>query len=420
MTQEIKLPGLRLNLKPPRVVAENWGFCWYPDIRKFATGELLLGHSLNADSGANAITAQALYFSSDEGQTWKYGYDINGFHPGGGEVRISLPGGAIVGPGYAGARPDPAGQQRRFTTHYWRFEEGGRRYSVDTWGAVIEGLPRDVELSHSRSRWALASISLFGTAVEVTPRRYITTCCVRYDGDTRETLEAIVSEDSGRTWHYLSTIAGPDALLDAKEGFDEPCMIKLAEGDLMCVSRVGGGRDQPLGRAYSSDGGKSWSQADRLPAWSVAPSMAQVQNGVIAVSTGRPGIFLWLSTDARGQNWQSVDVIAFHNATLDPSHRMSAGRAGLAVVNEQMYLNDHFDYDEPWQTTSYTALLEVSPNRLFMVYDRLPYGWMPIPSDAEIRSRIMLHYPERPFAPNSFIPKERNRIYLLEIEVERE
>ncbi|MBI3941472.1 MAG: hypothetical protein HY326_00535, partial [Chloroflexi bacterium] len=67
----------------------------------------------------------------------------------------------------------------------------------------------------------------------------------------------------------------------------------------------------------------------------------------------------------------------------------------------------------------YTALLEVAPNRLFMVYDRMPYGWMPVPTDAEIRSRMLTYYPDRTFTPGTFIPRERSRIYLLELEIER-
>ncbi len=420
MFQEIRVPGLYLRMHKPRVVAEGAGFCWYPDILQFSTGELMVTHSLNPDSGTALLTAQAVWLSQDGGESWRYQYDVPGFHCGGGETRISLPDGSIVGPNYAGARPDPPGQWRSFSTHYWRFDKGGQRHTMEAWGARIEGLPRDVEPTSVQSRWAHAKISLFGTAVEVAPGRYVTTCCMNYQGDKRETTEALVSEDEGRTWRYLSTIAGPDAVADAKEGWDEPCMVALANGDLMCVSRVGGGREQLLARAYSSDGGKSWTASDRLPAWSVSPNMVRLHNDVIALSSGRPGIFLWFSTDGRGEHWEPFDVLAYHNTILDKPHHISTGPTGLEPTSTAQYFVDHFHYDDPWQTTSYTALLEVSPNRLFLVYDRMPYGWMPVPTDAEIRSRILSYYPERDFSPDSFVLAERGRIYLLEIEVERE
>ncbi|MDP6505669.1 MAG: hypothetical protein QF886_18755, partial [Planctomycetota bacterium] len=98
-----------------------------------------------------------------------------------------------------------------------------------------------------------------------------------------------------------------------------------------------------------------------------------LQNGVLALSTGRPGVFLWLSTDARGQDWQMFDVMGFHNSILDE--------------------NSHFD---TLQTTAYTAKIEIEPNRVFMIYDRKPYKGNPVTPDS---GKVM-------------------QIYLLEVEVE--
>ena len=42
------------------------------------------------------------------------------------------------------------------------------------------------------------------------------------------------------------------------------------------------------------------------------------------------------------------------------------------------------------QTTSYTEMVEVEPNRLLMVYDRTPFGWNPVPPDSEERSRVFV------------------------------
>ncbi len=150
--------------------------------------------------------------------------------------------------------------------------------------------------------------------------------------------------------------------------------MQLADGDLMCVSRVGTGKDQKLARAYSGDGGKNWSQVDRLPAFSVAPQLLRLANGALALVTGRPGLFLWISGDSRGRKWESVDLMAHHNRTVPSSFQMNAK-----------------------QTSAYIDLIEVSPNRVFIVYDRTPFGWEPVP-------------------PNS---GERSRIYLLEVKIER-
>ena len=142
---EVCLPGLRLQLGAPRVVAETTnGHCWYPDLLQFATGELMLNHSLNADANTNPHNSQAVYLARDGGRTFPFAYDVNGFHNGGGEPRVSLADGRIVGT-LTFLKPEPSGQSRRFVGHYWVYEDGGQRYSVEPWAAVVAGLPREVE-----------------------------------------------------------------------------------------------------------------------------------------------------------------------------------------------------------------------------------------------------------------------------------
>lgn len=364
---QVRLGDLQISLGRPRVVAESaTGRCWYPDILKFATGELMLNHSVNPDSNENQTNAQAVYLSTDHGLTWDFAYDVNGFHNAGGEVRISLSDGRIVGVStYLRARPP--GQGRSFVAHYWTYDKGGRRYAVEPWAVLVEGLPRDVEHWEKPSRTWWSRINWFSDIVILDDGRFVTTLSMRYRGDSRETTEALISDDEGYHWQYLSTIAGPDAIPDATEGFDEPCLIQLTDGDLMCVSRVGSGKPQLLARSYSSDGGKTWSALDRLPAYSVAPQIVRLQNGVLALSTGRPGLFAWFSADPRGKTWQVIDIMAYHNSAVE----------GLFKMTER-------------QTTAYTALVEVQDNQFFLVYDRTPFGWKEVAADSGERSQIYL------------------------------
>ena len=415
--QEKRLPGLRITLATPRVVTEGVGYCWYPDLLKFSTGELMMNYRLTPDSSESFVTGAGVLLSRDGGATWGDGYDVNGFHDACGEVRLSLPDGSIVGTSAYPTRPEPAGQWRRFAYHYWRYEDGGRRYAVQPWGGSIEGLPRDVQPASASNRWYSANLSLFGSVVETGAGRWVTTCYATFQGDRLYTLLALESDDEARTWRYLSTIAGPAQFPDVAEGPNEASLVKLDNGDLMCVYRVSGA--QPLGRSYSQDAGRTWSAPDRLPARSVAPTVVRLENGVLALSTGRPGISLSFSTDPRGSEWTSMDVVAYHNAVLDAPHHIRLGRGVPETGSQEQYLAAHFDLDDPFQTTAYTALLEVSPNRLFLLYDRVPYGWMPVPTDAEIRSRILAKYPSVALPQDIIMPRERERIYLLEIQVER-
>jgi len=42
------------------------------------------------------------------------------------------------------------------------------------------------------------------------------------------------------------------------------------------------------------------------------------------------------------------------------------------------------------QITAYTTMVETSPNRAFLVYDRTPFGWNAVPADSGERSQIWL------------------------------
>ena len=370
MKQTVKFAKMNVELEAPRAVAEEESRCWYPDILQFSTGELMITYSLNADANANIMNTQVVILSDDGGKNWgksHFPYDVNGFHNAGGEVRVSLPDGRIVGTSTF-LRADPPDQKRDFAAHYWCYDRGGRRYSVEPWGALIRGLPKDVESWAVPSRTWWHRINWYGDIVILDDGRFLTTLSLRYEGDSLETTVALISGDEGKNWEYLSTVAGPEDIPDAKEGFDEPCMIRLASGDVMCVSRVGSGEDQKLARTFSSDQGKTWTAIDRLPAFSVAPNMSQLSNGVIAISTGRPGLFLCLSSDPGGKGeWESIDLMDHHNSSLDGTHKMDAS-----------------------QTTAYTANLEPGPNRLFVVYDRTPFGWKAVPEDSDEKSRIYL------------------------------
>ena len=380
--QEITLAGLRVILSTPRVVAEtSRGRCWYPDLLKFSTGELMLSHSLNADRHDNEHNSQAVYVSIDEGRTFDFAYDVNGFHNGGGEPRVSLSNGRIVGAS-SFLRPGPSPHGQSFLAHHWCYDQGGRRYAVEPWSVVVEGFPREVDHWRLSSRTSWTMINWFSDILIVDGGAWLSLMSLKYCGDERWSVAAVVSRDEGHHWQYLSTVTVPDDAPHGLEGFGEPCLVKLPNGDLMSVMRVGQHHKQPdqwLTRTYSSDGGRSWTAIDLLPAWSVAPQICRLHNDVLVLSTGRPGIFLWLSTDVRAAEWHPIDVLDWHNTALErPLHIERDRILGPEPASAK------------GQTTSYTAILEVSPNRIYLVYDRTPYGWAPVPADSAERSQIFL------------------------------
>jgi hypothetical protein len=216
----------------------------------------------------------------------------------------------------------------------------------------------------------------------------------------------IASSDEGQTWHYYSTVAGPDPALKGQPGYEGPCepgITELSDGELMCIFRVGSGARWHLGRAYSNDGGRTWSSPDSLPAFSVMPSIVRTAGGTLAISSGRPGIGVWLSRDPRGRHWEMIDIVAFHNKWApDASYRIDAPYWGGPASYEQNPLyprpRDGKMVEAPrFETTSYTKLVEIAPDRLLLIYDR----------DAAYRP------PDRP--PSSL--QDISRIFVLPIEI---
>jgi len=148
----------------------------------------------------------------------------------------------------------------------------------------------------------------------------------------------------------VSTIAyDPDIY---GEGFDEPCLLRVPDGRILCMLRTGSGR--PIYKSWSSDDGKGWSEPVKTGVVGVEPKLLLMTSGVIACSYGRsrkdvsdrPGPFGFPSEDAwimfsqdGGETWTNHTVL----------------------------------YEGP--STGYTSMVELSPGELLCTHDILGFGW---------------------------------------------
>eukprot|EP01045_Picozoa_sp_COSAG04_P005318 COSAG04_NODE_245_length_18929_cov_6.708391_4_plen_3740_part_00 len=175
------------------------------------------------------------------------------------------------------------------------------------------------------------------------------------------------SEDRGWNWRFRSIVASnfgrphpPYTPPSAGVPFPGPTESNLAllpDGTLLCVFRVRspdntypgakGPANGVLWRAISHNKGASWSTprpayslqvatspaspdyaSDSLHPHSVQPKLAMLPNGVVLLSSGRYGTFVWASTnqsvDSASTAWIRGNVAANHNQHVAPEWHLPA------------------------------------------------------------------------------------------------
>lgn len=166
------------------------------------------------------------------------------------------------------------------------------------------------------------------------------------------------STDHGKTWHYLSTVATDDeGRYD--DGFCEPVLLRIPNGDILCIMRTGGlvtdvsdterlrtskmvmcdGNLRficdPMHLSVSKDDAMSWSEPKAITKFGVYPNALLMSNGVIALCYGRPGNWMSFSLDY-GQTWGHAMQINDAPESADAGH--------------------------------YNSIVEVEPGKLLLVY----------------------------------------------------
>lgn len=107
------------------------------------------------------------------------------------------------------------------------------------------------------------------------------------------TIYYFSSKDDGLSWQWMSRIDQTATMPIDVEGPCEPTLVTLNDGRLLTLFREM--RRPParnLWKAYSNDGAKTWTGLSMTPAWSVWPQLVLMSSGVLALTSGRPGIGL--------------------------------------------------------------------------------------------------------------------------------
>ena len=90
----------------------------------------------------------------------------------------------------------------------------------------------------------------------------------------------------------------------------EPAFEILADGTFICVMRTG--MVTPMLKSFSYDNGRTWTVPEPFTPNGVDPNLLLLQNGVLVLASGRPGVQLRFSFDGKGDSWsEPLDLIPF-------------------------------------------------------------------------------------------------------------
>ncbi len=364
--QDHTIEGLRVSLSQPVLVARSKSYLWFPTLARLSNGDLMACMSNLRDTFREPEDSTGLYaWSRDGGLTWD-NKTVGRF----GDAHLTLPNGDdVLFPHYSQTISKSV-----VGGSYPVCLRGEQRLQIISEGLRVSGWSSPVRTPSQE--FGLAGFMINGQTLRLKDGRYLCTLYGRLEGDTRYRLVTAVSK-SGLEWKIRGTIADPDCAL--APGGDGPCeaaICRLKDGRLMCVFRLWSFVD--YGQSFSHDEGKTWSEPVSMQGvHSVQPSLALLKDGMVALSGGRRGLFLWVNRDGTGRDWQQIDVRANHNEFLS---------------------------DEPikgdWKTSSYTEIVALDDTHLLYIYDRTPQGiaheegdgWKDFPDDVpETNSVWVVH-----------------------------
>ena len=254
-------------------VARNDGlYEAFPDVRLLPSGKLLCVYR-ESDAHVAGTSRIMMTESRDRGRTWSAprSVDARGSFDGDrsvwgdprlalvGDGRLALNCATHVFPDSAESAAFPESLSC-YQTFLWLSDDEG-----ETWTerhlTEVEGLCADRVLALRDDRWLLA----------------VQRWSIRFPGAMR--VQVAHSYDGGRTWPMSSLAAEEDGL-----EHDEPSVIPLADGRLVCVMRENVHTTRPSHYVISEDEGRTWSAPRPTPLYGDRPAGGVLGSGRLLVT----------------------------------------------------------------------------------------------------------------------------------------
>ena len=367
-------PSVSVEFDEPQVITVadkeyGWGPYQFPGIGRWTDGTLVMSWSKNEDSAKAYGLPNGCVVSRDGGKTWtphsgKWG--VSGLLlPNGDRINVVTPRPYKLAdlklPAPVSDGKDPYGPKlvmykltdlpaRLKTIRLKRFPKGSDaakvehaalndpmalRYSIyDLFPIVWWG---DMHVLHDGS--ALAGIYPGYRLLD--------------DGtaDPKGNVFFYRSTDDGRSWTIQGRILyQPDLKADPKGnergGYTEPAYEVLADGSLLCVMRTTDGAGiGPMYLSRSKDEGRTWLKPRAFTPNGVLPKLLRLDNGVLVLASGRPGVQVRFCTDRKGEKW--TDPFEMVPVTTDNIGADTCGYTSLLATGPDSFLiaYSHFKHD---------------------------------------------------------------------------
>lgn len=354
----VDLDGISVTLSQPRLIGRRRSYFWFPNLWTMPNGNLLSTIAPVPDIHLSGVPYLVLW-SQDGGLSWSEPF----VSCDGGQTLLHLHSGdSILLPYDLRPRPQGVGAPHN------HFPAGQRVFDYVPTGVVITGMPAPVPLIVPGLD--VAAFSFNGQTLWLEDGTYLATAYGHFEGDDRDSIVAVESTD-GTNWAVRSVVADAACPVPGSGGPSESAICRLQDGRIMCVFRVES--KLPFGQAWSSDEGRTWTPAVTMSGpFSVQPSLAVMGSGAVALSGGRPGLYLWLNANGDGQEWRQIDILAHHNS---------------CQPQEQILYSEDLSRQK---TTAYTEVVAVDERTLLYIYDRVPNGWRRIPEDMDDTNSVWL------------------------------
>jgi len=348
---------------------EKWGHFQFPDMDFRSDGILQVKWSMKDDAmSAYGVNSYGSAVSTDKGKTWKLTdnyQDTRGLLlPNGDRIQITTP----VPIKTEGLNMPPSlGESTRSDTYskvkyrFYRLNDlpancqavylKRLKKGTSAWVEEQDKLTDPNAVRHTTSGvlpviwWGDMQVASDGSIIAgIYPGRYI-----RPDGSVGPKSEVFFyrSTDMGHTWNIqgrifykADNVADPHG--ENRMGFTEPAFQILQDGTFLCVARTTDGLGiGPMYASYSADMGRTWTAPDIITQNGVKPRILKLDNGVLVLASGRPGVQLRFDVSGTGKQWSDpFEMLPYDNE----KDQVSCGYVDLVPVAKNSFLIVYSDF----------------------------------------------------------------------------